>query len=307
MVSTARDFITPRRSVAVGTLATLGLLSSACNGTPASAVKSQGTSTTAGTTPAPTSTTATTSAPGTSSSVPGATTVPTRAITSFAAPVGAALEAVKGSTSVVRLVAPTNLPGGLSATSVSKEGGYNVQLYQCGQVLGVNNVGIGKPPDCSGLAAVSGSFGGQPFPSTGTSILGNKPITALTDLVVTTPTCGPGSHESTVSLGNGVLGMLTTSMGKVCDLRWTQRGWIIVVGQSGGALAQVKPLAGNLINTMTTERLPASRGVVAVTDAGDGQHTMAYWVQDKSLYWVGGYHLASVALTLLGSVANTSG
>ncbi|MGH9070635.1 MAG: hypothetical protein ACRDX8_05590 [Acidimicrobiales bacterium] len=304
-MSTDRDFITLRRSVAVGTLATLGLLSSACSSTPASAVKSQGTSTTAKTTPSPTSS-STTSAPGTSSSVPGVTTVPTRALTSFAAPAGAALEAVRGSTSVVQLVAPTNLPGGLSATSVSKEGGYNVQLYQCGQVLGVNNVGIGKPPDCSGLAAVYGSFGGQPFPSTGTSILSNKPITALTDLVATTPTCGPGSHESTVSLGNGVLGMLTTSMGKVCDLRWTQRGWIIVVGQSGGTLAQVKPLASKLINTITAERLPAARGVVAVTDAGDGQHTMAYWVQDKSLYWVGSYHLASVALTLLGSVASAS-
>ncbi len=127
--------------------------------------------------------------------------------------------------------------------------------------------------------------------------------------MLSTPTCGTGSGtiESTVSLGDGVLGMLTTSKGSVCDLRWNQRAWIIDIGQSGGTLAQVKPLATQVIKAMTTENLPAARGTLAIIDSGDGQHTTTSWLQGQVLYQVGGYHLASVALSLLGSVARVSG
>lgn len=280
-----------RRPIGIGALATSGLLLCACGSAPASATKTPGTSTRI---------TASTSKLGT-------TALTARAITSFPAPAGAALAAVKGRTSVP-LVAPTSLPSGLSATAVSQHGDYNVQLYDCSQVLGLNNPAIGGPPDCSGEGAVFGSFGGQPFPSPASNDLTGKPITALTD-VLATP-CPTGTTSSTVGLGNGVKGVQETSTGEVCDLRWTQRGWIIDIEMSptpGITLSVLKPLASELITTMSTEHLPASRGLVAVMDAGDGEHTTVYWVQGRSLYWVGDYHFASVALKLLGSVASVSG
>ncbi|MGH9129874.1 MAG: DUF4232 domain-containing protein [Acidimicrobiales bacterium] len=229
----------------------------------------------------------------------GSPTLPTLTTASFPAPASTALAAFTGHTSVP-LVAPTSLPTGLSARTLVASGGYEVSLYHCGRAFGLNNPAIGGAPDCAGEAAVFGSFGGQLVPSATSRTLIN--------LLGTPPSCPPGAGttESTVILGDGVQGMLTTSMGGVCDLRWTQRGWIIDIGQSGGTLAQVKPLASQVINTMSTERLPSARGLLAIADVGDGEHTTASWLQGKFLYQVGAYHLASVALTLLGSVASAS-
>lgn len=229
---------------------------------------------------------------------PGTPSLPTLATANFSAPASTALAALEGHTSVP-LVAPTNLPSGLSATLLVAAGDYEVSLYRCSRVLGLNNPAIGGSPDCSGEGAVFASFGGRLSPTTTSE--------TLTKLV-STPTCAPGAGtaESAVILGDGVQGMLTTSMSSVCDLRWTQRGWIIDIGQSDGALSQVQPLASQVIKTMAIEQLPAARGVLAITDAGDGEHTTAYWLQGNDLYSVGGYHLASVALTLLGSVASVS-
>ncbi|MGH9129278.1 MAG: hypothetical protein ACRDY2_10005 [Acidimicrobiales bacterium] len=245
------------------------------------------------------------STPGTTSSTPG-TTLVTKPVTSFPSPAGAALAAVSGRTSVP-LLAPSDLPTGLSATAETRGGDYDVQLYHCRRTFGFNNPNIGAPPYCAGLGAVFGSFGAQPFPSLASNRLTGKPINTLTDLL-RAPTCpqGPGT-ASTVILADGVQGMAESSGGELCDLRWTQRGWIIDITPSLATLSQEMPLARQLIIAVSTERLPAPRGVLSVEDAGDGEHTKAYWVQGEGLYWVGGYHLASVALSLLGSVARVSG
>lgn len=251
--------------------------------------------------PAPTSS-ATTSAQNLSS-------IPSRTIGSFPAPVPAALQVVAGHTSVP-LVASTSIEAGLSAQTTTKYGAYEVNLVHCPQVLPVNNPGIWGLPHCASQGDEYGSFGGELFPSKrGDSLLVDKPVTSLNSLLLPTNcerAATTGSHkvsQASVALGQGIEGTLSLQDGSDCVVRFQQRGWTIEFELQGSPLKPSMSSVTQVIDLMSTARLPAAHGLVSVDEAGDGEHTYAYWVQDHGLYWVNGYRVAGVALALLGSVA----
>jgi hypothetical protein len=116
--------------------------------------------------------------------------------------------------------------------------------------------------------------------------------------------CTTGTTSSSVSLGDGVKGVLRKSKDTDCGLTWQQRGWTIDVDleDSGTTVKQSVPDVGQIVQAMATAHLPAAQGLVAIANAGDGEHTMIYWTQGHALYWVGDYHSATGAIALLSSV-----
>jgi hypothetical protein len=164
---------------------------------------------------------------------------------------------------------------------------YEVNLQWTATPLSVDSPMLAEPPN-TGLAEFLGSFGGAAYAS------GREARAALRR---------DNSYASSPPRG--------ASARVVLGVRIVGRGWPaagVVVWRQGGWLCQVEgiydlPLARALAVALRRSPLAARTGVLAVDNAGDGEHSAIDWVNGRMVYQVIDYHSARAALAIARSMA----
>ncbi|MCL8208502.1 MAG: hypothetical protein K6V97_10595 [Actinomycetia bacterium] len=165
---------------------------------------------------------------------------------------------------------------------------YEVDLQWADAPLPVNSPQLWQPPN-TGLANVLGSFGGHAYPRLSAA------QAALTQLMGYYWQNPPPVRLHTVVLAAGVAARVwTQSQGRVGLVRWQEDGWRCEVSQVPD-LALARTLAGYI----AAHPLPAASGVLAVAEAGDGEHTQLAWRRYGTVvYTAGNYHDAVAAVAM---------
>ena len=228
--------------------------------------------------------------------------IPKRALSQFPPPISAALTSLS-SRMPMHLVAPLTIPSNLSAKLTIAKSGYTVSLYRCESGFPLNSPEIGSPPNCSGLAAYIGAFGGTRF---ATVAAAHRSL--VNSQRQQTRFCGPNTNTSQrVSLLRGVQGVLigTKRISGYCELHFDLSGWSVFVGGNAAlrSIAAAKQEGLRVVDIMSKVRMPANSGNIVIETAGDGNHTWLTWTIGQSLYTVSGYHTSSAAFAMAGSMA----
>ncbi|NMP22922.1 hypothetical protein [Sulfobacillus harzensis] len=220
-----------------------------------------------------------------SSSTPGPT-LPGAGL--FLPAVNQAMAAIQNRTQLP-LAAPRNIPISgseghlyLAAQTTALAAAYHVHLQLTVTPLSVNNPTINTPQN-SGLANDFGGFGATQYqtPSQAEAVL---------EHALYAPKAG--SPVNSISLGGGVVGQVYQDPGII---QWTDGQWTLqVVGEPSIDESEAK----KIVQCLAGQKLPATRGVMVVLAAGDGDHTVVGFQVGDVLYRVSDYHSAIGAIEM---------
>jgi hypothetical protein len=230
-----------------------------------------------------------TARPAPAPTVPGRFGVTQSAPASGDAVVRQALTAVAGTTRVP-LWGPVGLPGRsgswyLGASTQATKTTYTVYLQWADAPLAVGSPRLRQPPN-TGLAQVLGAFGGRRYANPTAARL------ALPRLAGYWQPPPPGSPRL-VFLTARVRAEVWSAAGGEGFVQWSQGGWQLQINGLGDVA-----LAVRLAQYLARHPLPAARGLLAVEDAGDGEHTQLAWQRGAIDYFAGNYHQALAAVQM---------
>ncbi len=194
------------------------------------------------------------------------------------------------------VMAPTLLiserPGQFSMTAVATPASYDVQVYRTKASLPLNSPKISEPPN-TGLASDVGGYSGRKFRSVALAKAG---LITSTGFFARPPRSG----LQKVSLGLGITGQAWTASAGDAVLLWNQGGWTLEVNSE--PLVMLAPYARGLVEYLHRHPLPNYHGIVAIQDAGDGEHTLVCWRRGNDVYTVGDYHVARDAFAMAQAI-----
>lgn len=201
--------------------------------------------------------------------------------------------AVRVWASSVSAMPPLTKPGYLSASTTVSRNRYAVTLTDTAKAYPVNDQ---KIQTTTGLGELVGIFSGQRYRSIAAArtalFEGNymkPPTTRLQRVTVAPKILADQWTQGRKSIPFGVI-------------EWHQNGWTIQVNQTVD-IKLARNLAGRLRHTV----LPASHGVIAVANAGDGAHTTVSWRVGQVVYQTFTENLPGSALNMAQSMRPVTG
>jgi hypothetical protein len=220
---------------------------------------------------------------------------------SFPQPVSDALMFLQSKTDLP-LAGPTDLFGTspLSAlATVTKGGGYGVDLYLCPTPLPLNDPGIRS--SCEDGADTVGSFGLSPEPSSSAAIDALPGEASLGGQMAPMKACPVQARVSLIG-GQAVAtcGRLSEDPSGPAIASWREGDWTIVYTLDTGQQSW-QQVVGPLVQRLNQVLLPPFPGWIGVAEAGDGEHTIAAWADGPNVMTVFSYHGAVGAADLASS------
>lgn len=179
----------------------------------------------------------------------------------------------------VPIEAPAAVPGVpagsvLSATAAADAHGYQVNLWLCSPALPLNDPGVGNL-DCGGEAQRFGSFGAKQEASAAAGQAALPSLANAQPARCQDTNIAPTSSVVTTSSGAQVRAWSCADAADPVEVRWSALGWDYDLYFGSSDWPQWRQTLDTFTDHLRAHPLPATRGVFAVTYAGDGYHSQA--------------------------------